>query len=190
MNKQTILIYDFDTLFDIFIEIRQNFKFDILKAKTKKELSDIDKNNLGNYLILTTSQNSSLFSSNCFIIEKLPIKINSLIEKLNIKLLKQKYSFQNDIKLKEYKLDLNAREISLKNIILKLTEREIEILVYLNESNTPQRIENLQKEVWGYASDLETHTVETHIYRLRKKIKEAFNDENLITSEKNGYLIK
>ena len=84
MNKQTILIYDFDTLFDILIEIRQNFKFDILKAKTKKELSDIDKNNLGNYLILTTSQNSSLFSSNCFIIEKLPIKINLLIEKLNI----------------------------------------------------------------------------------------------------------
>ena len=190
MNKQTILIYDFDTLFDILIEIKQNFKFDILKVKTKKELSDIDKNNLGNYLILTTSQNSSLFSSNCFIIEKLPIKINSLIEKLNIRLLKQKYNFQNDIKLKEYKLDLNSREISLKNIILKLTEREIEILVYLNESNAPQRIENLQKEVWGYASDLETHTVETHIYRLRKKIKEAFNDENLITSEKNGYLIK
>ena len=87
-------------------------------------------------------------------------------------------------------MDLNSREISLKNIILKLTEREIEILVYLNESNAPQRIENLQKEVWGYASDLETHTVETHIYRLRKKIKETFNDENLITSEKNGYLIK
>ena len=54
----------------------------------------------------------------------------------------------------------------------------------------PQKIENLQKEVWGYTSDLETHTVETHIYRLRKKIKEAFNDENLIISEKNGYKIK
>ena len=52
MNKQTILIYDFDTLFDILIEIKQNFKFDILKAKNKKELSDIDKNNLGNYLII------------------------------------------------------------------------------------------------------------------------------------------
>ena len=184
MNKQTILIYDFDTLFDILIEIKQNFKFDILKAKNKKELSDIDKNNLGNYLILTTSQNSNLFSNNCFIIEKLPIKINSLIEKLNIKLLKQKYNFQNDIKLKEYKLDLNSREISLKNIKLKLTEREIEILVYLNESNTPQKIEKLQKEVWGYASDLETHTVETHIYRLRKKIKESFKDENFILSQK------
>ena len=78
MNKQTILIYDFDALFDILIEIKQNFKFDILKVKTKKDLSDIDKNNLGNYLILTTSQNNSLFSSNCFIIEKLPIKIKSI----------------------------------------------------------------------------------------------------------------
>ena len=53
-----------------------------------------------------------------------------------------------------------------------------------------KKIENLQKEVWGYTSDLETHTVETHIYRLRKKIKETFNDENLIISEKDGYKIK
>ena len=48
----------------------------------------------------------------------------------------------------------------------------------------------LQEKVWSYQSHIETHTVETHIYRLRKKIKEVFNDENLITSEKNGYLIK
>ena len=190
MNKQTILIYDFDILYDILIEIKQYLNFDLIKATTQKELSNIDKSNLGNYLILTNNHHSSLSSKNSIIIQELPIKINSLIEKLNIRLLKQKYNFQNDIKLNEYKLDLNSREISLKNIKLKLTEREIEILVYLNESTTPQRIENLQKEVWGYASDLETHTVETHIYRLRKKIKDVFNDENLIKSEKNGYLIK
>ena len=188
--KQTIVIYDFDILFEILSEIKQNLNFDILQAKNDKEFSNIDKDSLGNYLIVTKKKNNHISSKNCLSLEKFPMKINTLIEKLNINLLKQKYNFQNDIKLKEYKLDLNSREISLKNIILKLTEREIEILVYLNESNVPQRIENLQKEVWGYASDLETHTVETHIYRLRKKIKEAFNDENLITSEKNGYLIK
>ena len=60
----------------------------------------------------------------------------------------------------------------------------------MKQSKSPQNIENLQKEVWGHNSDLETHTVETHIYRLRKKIKETFNDENLIISEKDGYLVK
>ena len=103
--------------------------------------------------------------------------------------MKQKYNFQNDIKLNKYKLDLNSREISYNNTKLKLTEREIDVLVFLNESSKPKKIESLQREVWGYTSDLETHTVETHIYRLRKKIKETFNDENLIISEKDGYLV-
>ena len=61
--------------------------------------------------------------------------------------------------------------------------------LFLKNSNEPQNIENLQKEVWGHSSDLETHTVETHIYRLRKKILKTFNDENLLLSKKNGYQI-
>tara|TARA_B100000965_G_scaffold256996_1_gene216558 strand:- start:227 stop:799 length:573 start_codon:yes stop_codon:yes gene_type:complete len=190
MNKQTILIYDFSILFKILFEIKQNLNFEILEVKNDKDFSNLDKNKLGNYVIIAKNQKDNFFSENCIVFEKLPIKINSLIEKLSVSLLKKKYNFQNDIKLKKYKLDLNSREISLNDIKLKLTEREMKILVYLNESTTAQKIENLQKEVWGYASDLETHTVETHIYRLRKKIKEAFNDEHLITSEKNGYLIE
>ena len=188
--KQTIVIHDFDILFEILSEIKQNLNFDVLQAKNGKEFSNIDKDSLGNYLIVTKNKNNHISSKNCLLLEKFPMKINTLIEKLNINLLKQKYNFQNDIKLQKYKLDLNSREISLNKNKLKLTEREIEVLVFLNESSMPQKIENLQKEVWGYTSDLETHTVETHIYRLRKKIKEAFNDENLIISEKNGYKIK
>ena len=190
MNKQTILIYDFSILFEILIEIKENLNFDLIEAKNTKELSRIDRTKLGNHLILTKYKHSTLFSNNCIVLDNFPLKINSLIEKLNINLLKQKYNFQNDIKLNKYKLDLNSREISLNDTKLKLTEREIEILFFLSWKKSPQKIENLQKEVWGYASDLETHTVETHIYRLRKKIKEAFNDENLIISEKNGYLVK
>ncbi len=190
MNKQTILIYDFSILFKILFEIKQNLNFEILEVKNDKDFSNLDKTKLGNYIIITKNRKVNLFSENCIVFEKLPIKIYSLIEKLSVSLLKKKYNFQNDIRLKKYKLDLNSREISLNEVKLKLTEREIKILVYLNESNKAQKIENLQKEVWGYASDLETHTVETHIYRLRKKIKEVFNDEHLIISEKNGYLIK
>ena len=78
----------------------------------------------------------------------------------------------------------------MKTKKLKLTEKEIRTIVYLSKSVKPITINELQTEVWGYQSDLETHTVETHIYRLRKKILNTFNDKELIISEKNGYQIK
>ncbi len=62
--------------------------------------------------------------------------------------------------------------------------------MFLKKHNIPQKIEILQNQIWKYSSDLETHTVETHVYRLRKKIKEAFNDDNFIISQDNGYIIK
>ena len=78
----------------------------------------------------------------------------------------------------------------INNSKLKLTEKEINTITYLSNSNKPVSIDELQKNVWSYQSDIETHTVETHIYRLRKKILTTFNDNNFITSEKNGYQIK
>ena len=72
---------------------------------------------------------------------------------------------------------------------IKLTEKEIEILLYLNETKTKKDVADLQKNIWDYSSDMETHTVETHIYRLRKKISNRFNDENFILSQQNGYFI-
>tara|TARA_B100001093_G_C26399815_1_gene830794 strand:- start:417 stop:647 length:231 start_codon:yes stop_codon:yes gene_type:complete len=72
---------------------------------------------------------------------------------------------------------------------IKLTEKEINIILFLNSHKKPQKVDILQNEVWGYSSDLETHTVETHIYRLRKKIKDMFRDDNFIASHVNGYLI-
>ena len=68
-------------------------------------------------------------------------------------------------------------------------QREVEIIIFLRDSMIPQNIENLQKKVWGHNSNLETHTVETHIYRLRKKIIEKFKDSNFISSTKEGYKI-
>ena len=94
------------------------------------------------------------------------------------------------IDINNYVLDLNSRTITKDKESLKLTQKEIDIILFLNDYKKPQKVNILQNKVWGYSLELETHTVETHIYRLRKKIKEAFNDENLITSEKNGYLIK
>ena len=94
------------------------------------------------------------------------------------------------MKVNNYIIDLNSREMLVNNKKLKLTEKEINTITYLSKSNKPVSIDELQEKVWSYQSDIETHTVETHIYRLRKKILKAFNDYNFIISEKNGYQIK
>ena len=72
---------------------------------------------------------------------------------------------------------------------MKLTEKEVETILFLHNKKTPQSIKTLLLEVWGYLNDVETHTVETHIHRLRKKIKNQFNDDNFIISHDEGYSI-
>ena len=194
MNKQSIIIYDFETLFIILKEIKENLKFEIFNFKKDNEISKLDHSTYGNYLIVVKSLsnfiNKDIEKKKLYLIENLPIKIDKFIEKINIQLLKQKYNYQLEIRINKYKLNLNSREISLNKKLIKLTEREIDIILFLNENKKPINIDILQKEVWGYSSELETHTVETHIYRLRKKLKDKFNDEEFILSLKKGYQIK
>ena len=142
---------------------------------------------LQNYLIVTSKKNSN--KKQYLILDKLPIKFSKLIENLNIKFLKNKFVHQSKIEIKNYLIDLNSREISLKDIRLKLTEKEINTIIYLSNEKKPISIQELQAKVWGYQTGMETHTVETHVYRLRKKILKTFNDENLLLSKKNGYQI-
>ena len=194
MNKQSIIIYDFEILFIILKEIKENLKFEIFNLIKDDKISKLDNNTYGNYLIVVKSLsnfiNKDIEKKKLYLIENLPIKIDKLIEKINIQLLKQKYNYQSEIRINKYKLNLNSREISLNKKLIKLTEREIDIILFLNENKKPINIDILQKEVWGYSSELETHTVETHIYRLRKKLKDKFNDEEFILSLKKGYQIK
>lgn len=194
MNKQSIIIYDFEILFIILKEIKENLKFEIFNFKKNDEISKLDNSAYGNYLIVVKSLsnfiNKDIEKKKLYLIENLPIKIDQFIEKINIQLLKQKYNYQLEIRINKYKLNLNSREISLNKKLIKLTEKEIDIILFLNENKKPINIDILQKEVWGYSSELETHTVETHIYRLRKKLKDKFNDEEFILSLKKGYQIK
>jgi DNA-binding response OmpR family regulator len=89
----------------------------------------------------------------------------------------------------KYELDLNERALKFDQNKLSLTEMESNVILFLMNSNEPVNIKKLQEKVWGHMSDLETHTVETHIYRLRKKIKDKFQDNDFIISLKNGYQI-
>ena len=123
------------------------------------------------------------------IIEKFPISIFKIIERINIEFLKKNFNDQSQIKVKDYKIDINSRQIFLENKQLKLTEKEVNTIIYLLNAQNPVSPMELQKKVWGYQSDLETHTVETHIYRLRKKFLDLFGDDKFIISVKNGYKI-
>ena len=127
---------------------------------------------------------------NQFVLDYTPINIFKLIEKINIEFLKLKFNSQSEVIVKNYTIDVNSREMLKNNIKLKLTEKEINTITYLSKSNKPTSIDELQQNAWSYQSDIETHTVETHIYRLRKKILNTFNDKDFIISEKNGYQIK
>ena len=117
------------------------------------------------------------------------MNIDKIIETINIKWIKLKFNHQSKVNIKSYELNLNSKILSKKNIFLKLTEKEIEIILYLNSDSVKKNVLNLQKKIWGYSSNIETHTVETHIYRLRKKINEKFKDNEFILSDKNGYFI-
>ena len=138
-------------------------------------------------MIITKKNNLNL--KNSIYLESFPLKLNNLIEKLNIEFLKIKFSKQSKINISNYTIDLNSRIISSNNIELKLTEKEINTILYLSKKKEPINIKKLEKVVWEYQSEIETHTVETHIYRLRKKIFNTFRDQNFLISKKEGYLI-
>ena len=190
MNKQILIVHNLPVLFSILNEIKENLKFDLYNIIDEAKLSEVNNKGYGNYLILTDSKNKILNINNQLVIDDFPININVIVEKANIGLLKQKFNDQSEIILEKYKLDINSREIYDQDKRLKLTEREIEIILFLKNSEDTKSVEDLQKEVWGHNSSLETHTVETHIYRLRKKINDTFKNENFIISTKNGYTIK
>ena len=184
---QNLIIYKFNPLYHILDELSLDLNFKIFIANNENSLNDIIKN-LNNYLII--SNKKYLNSGKQFIIENFPINIFKLVEKINIEFLKMQFSSQSEVKIQNYTIDLNSREMVLKSIKLKLTEKEINTITYLSKSNKPISIDELQEKVWSYQSDIETHTVETHIYRLRKKILSTFKDNEFIISKKNGYQIK
>ena len=190
MSKQSLIIYKIPVLYNILNEIRENFKFNIYNFIEKYDFQKIDSEKFGNYIILTDYKNKIKNKSNQLVFENLPTSIFKIIERANILFLKQKFQDQSQISIGKYRLDLNSRKLFNKEKSLKLTERETEIIIFLNNSKESQSIENLENKVWGHASDLETHTVETHIYRLRKKIMEIFDGDKFIINTQEGYKIQ
>jgi hypothetical protein len=195
MIKQNVFIINFNSLYEILDEIKENLSFKIIKFENEGDFiknSDLD---IVNPLIISkTNQillaNKNVTDRNLLNFNEFPLSLNKLLELINIQLIKLKFNLQSKINIKGYELNLNSKFFSKSNLNLKLTEKEIEIILYLNKSKIKHNVADLQKNIWGYSPNMETHTVETHIYRLRKKISNKFNDENFILSHKSGYFIE
>tara|TARA_B100000795_G_scaffold130441_1_gene97336 strand:- start:753 stop:1340 length:588 start_codon:yes stop_codon:yes gene_type:complete len=194
MIKQNVFIINFNSLYEILYEIKENLSFKIINYENEDDFIKVIDLNIKNSLIITPANqkialNKDIKENNFLNMNIFPLHIGKLLESININLIKLKFNYQSKIDIKGYELNLNSKFFSKNDLNLKLTEKEIEIILYLWETKKKHDVLDLQTNIWDYSSDMETHTVETHIYRLRKKISNKFNDNNFILSHKNGYFI-
>ena len=196
MVNQKLYIINLSNFYDIISELKEHIGFDAFKFDNKDIFLDKLKSknvSIENSILVVRENEYDFFAKNINVDQiikfKPPVNIFTFIENLNVKFIQKKYQDQSNIIIKDFFLDINSRELKKGKSSLKLTERETDMILFLNNSKKPVNVETLEKEIWQHSSELETHTVETHIYRLRKKIKEKFNDENFIYSSKKGYSI-
>ena len=192
---QNIFIINFNSLYEILDEIKENLCFKVIKFENEEGFQKNNDLDTLNCLIISETKlqfllNKNIDYKNFFDLDDLPLPLKKLLELINIRLIKLKFNNQSKIIIKGYELNLNSKFFSKGNLNLKLTEKEIEIILYLNNTKIKHDVADLQKYIWGYSTNLETHTVETHIYRLRKKISDLYKDESFILTHKNGYFIE
>ena len=192
---QNVFIINYNSLYEILNEIKDNLSFKIINFKNEEDFKNRNDLDLTNCLIISKIYpklllNKDISDNNFLNFKDLPLPLNKLLELISIRLIKLKFNHQSKIIIKGYELNLNSKFIGKNNLNLKLTEKEINIILYLNHKKIKHNVADLQKNIWDYSSNIETHTVETHIYRLRKKINDLFKDQNFILTHKNGYFIE
>ena len=196
MVNQKLYIINLSNFYDIISELKEHISYEISKFDNKEIFFDKYKSesiSIENSILVVNEKEYNFFVRNMnedqIIKFKPPVNIFTFIENLNVRFIQRKYQDQSNVNVKDFFLDINSRELKKGKLSLKLTERETDMILFLNNSNKPVNVETLEKEIWQHSSELETHTVETHIYRLRKKIKDEFGNDDLIKSNKNGYTI-
>ena len=195
MIKQNVFIINYNSLYEILDEIKENLFFNITKFENENDFLENINSDIKSILIISKDQNKlkvnkNITDKNLLEFNDLPLSLNKILDLINLKLIKLKFNNQSKINIKDYKLNINSKLLIKEDLSLKLTEKEIEIVLYLRHNKNKHNAADLQKNIWHYSPDMETHTVETHIYRLRKKITNKFKDENFILSHKNGYFIE
>ncbi len=196
MFNQKLYIINLPNFYDIISELQEHIGYEVSKFDNKEIFFDKYKKGsifIENSILVIHEKEYNFFVKNINehqIIKFIPpVSIFTFIENLNVRFIQRKYHDQSNINVKGFFLDINSRELKKGKSCLKLTERETDMILFLNNSKKPVNIETLEKEIWQHSSELETHTVETHVYRLRKKIKAEFGNDDLIKSNKSGYII-
>ncbi len=195
--NQSVIVINIKPIYEILNEINDNFSYKLIYFNIKEFEENYNKNHkkLDNTIFITAEEDIQRLNQigikkeKLLLINIIPENIYKLIDRINVCLIQNKYEFQSSIRIKNYNLDINSKIIIFNNKKLKLTEKEIEIILFLNKEKLPKKVNDLQRTVWGYSHDIETHTVETHVYRLRKKISDTFKDDKFILSDDNGYFL-
>lgn len=207
-NDIKVLIFSSDHFINSFVELKDHFNFNFdffeedkkvntslnykvyiiedLILKDKKILKFLKTTNIPKLIIYKSDTFSDLKFDDKII---KPINIHDFNEKIISLVTKKQFIKNSFIKLKEYILDKNEKKLKKNDLFIILTEKEIQLLELLFNKKKPIKKINILKEVWKYSDDADTHTVETHIYRLRKKILDQFKDQNFISNSKSGYFL-
>ena len=152
----------------------------ILDKKNNEILND-------NNCLKVCASNTKKLSSDYDAYLELPASLKEINDAVENVAAKKIFSNNSSIQIKKYILNKNEKKLFKNNDQIILTEKEIQLLELFLGSKKPISKDKILSSVWNYSSDADTHTVETHIYRLRKKINEKFSDENFIINTKDGY---
>tara|TARA_Y100000741_G_scaffold263942_1_gene204461 strand:- start:668 stop:1291 length:624 start_codon:yes stop_codon:yes gene_type:complete len=207
MNNFNISVFNNKTFFEIIKEIKLFSKYKInhyedlnfcLKDAEKgnhlvvffvKPSEEINKYNFPSILAMKSMDKSNKISNTLNEKIKIPFTIFDFKEKIISAIAKNEFKKNSLINLKGYIIDKNERKIKKNNLELQLSEKEVDFLILFSENNNPIKRDLVLEKVWNYSGETETHTVETHIHRLRKKILDKFNDNDFIKNNKKGYFI-
>ena len=207
MNNFNISIFNNKTFFEIIKEIKLFSKYKInhyedlnfcVKDAQKgnhivvffvKSSNEINNYNFPSILAIKSMDKVNKFSNILNEEIKVPFTIFDFKEKIISVIAKNEFKKNSLINLKGYVINKNERKIKKNNLELQLSEKEIDFLILFSENKNPIKRDLVLKKVWNYSQETETHTVETHIHRLRKKILKKFNDGDFIKNNKKGYFI-
>jgi len=208
MHKLNILIYGPEEFTQTINELRPYLKFNLnffeenlFELSTKnydglivhdqmvnKNISKNLINKVEYFKILATNQIKKNVKFDYIL--KLPTTIEEINDAAESVAAKRKFNQNSSIRIKSYQLDKNEKRLIKGNEFIILTEKEIQLLELFLKNKKPISKNNILTFVWHYSSDADTHTVETHIYRLRKKVSEKFSDDKFILNNKKGYYLE
>ena len=174
-NLETKLFENYDVLFCHQDFLEENQSLELFKNSNKIKILALSSNKI----------KSDIFTDKIY----LPASIEDINFIIGNSVIKKKFFKNSSIKIKNYILDKNEKKLIKEESYVSLTEKEIQLLELFLSHNKPVSKNVILDQVWKYSEDADTHTVETHIYRLRKKIKSKFSDEDFNLNDKSGYLL-